>query len=48
MQVATPVMLLDELQVQSVRHLIGPEQVTFDVSCSVFGFRSEVIQTSAQ
>jgi hypothetical protein len=40
MHVATPVLLLDELQVQSVRHLIRPEQITFDVSCSVFGFRS--------
>ncbi len=40
MHVATPVLLLDELQVQSVRHLIPPEQITFDVSCSVFGFRS--------
>ena len=48
MQVATPVLLLDELQMQSVRHLIGPEQGTFDVSCSVFGFRSGVIHTQTR
>jgi hypothetical protein len=48
MHVATPVLLMDELQVQSVRHLIAPEQITFDVSCSVFGFRSGIIRTSAR
>lgn len=48
MYIATPVLLLDELQVQSVRHLIGPDQSTFDVSCSVFGFRSAALQASAR
>ena len=40
MYIATPVLLLDELQVQSVRHLIGPDQS--HLRCVMFGVRVSV------
>ena len=40
LQLATPMLLVDELQVQPALHRISTAPGTFDVSCSVFAFRS--------
>lgn len=40
MHVATPVLLVDELQVQPALHRISTAPGTFDVSCSVLALRS--------
>ena len=38
--VATPVLLVNELQVQPALHRIGTVPGTFDVACAIFAFRS--------
>jgi general secretion pathway protein M len=40
LQLATPMLLVDELQVQPALHRISTAPGTFDASCSVFAFRS--------
>ncbi len=40
MHIATPALLVDELQVQLGLHRIGTVAGSFDVSCTVSGFRS--------
>ena len=39
-EVARPSLLIDELSVQPALHRISTAPGTFDVACSVFGFRS--------
>lgn len=39
-QLSTPALLMDELQVQPALHRIGTARGSFDVSCAVFAFRS--------
>jgi general secretion pathway protein M len=41
LQVAKPVLLIDELQVQPALHRISTAAGTFDVSCAIFAFRAE-------
>jgi hypothetical protein len=48
MHVATPVLLVDELQVQPALHRISTAPGTFDVSCAVFGFRSGAVRAAAR
>jgi general secretion pathway protein M len=38
---ATPALLIDELQVEPALHRISTAPGTFDITCSIFGFRSE-------
>jgi hypothetical protein len=40
LHVATPMLLVDELQVQLALHRMSTAPGTYDVSCSVFAFRS--------
>jgi hypothetical protein len=47
-QVASPALLMDELQVQPALHRISTAPGTFDISCSVFAFRSEPNRTAAK
>jgi len=47
MHVATPALLVDELQVQPALHRISTAPGTFDVSCEIFAFRSGMPQLSA-
>jgi hypothetical protein len=46
--VATPLLLVDELQVQPALHRISTAPGTFDVTCSVFGFRSGTFGMAAR
>lgn len=46
LHLATPVLLVDELQVQAALHRIGTSPGTFDVSCAVFAFRAGPTQVS--
>ncbi len=39
MQLATPMLLVDELQIQPALHRISTAPGTYDISCSVFAFR---------
>jgi general secretion pathway protein M len=39
MQLATPLLLVDELQIQPALHRISTAPGTYDISCSVFAFR---------
>jgi Type II secretion system (T2SS), protein M subtype b len=43
MHVATPVLVVDELQVQPALHRISTAPGTYDVLCSVYAFRSGAI-----
>ena len=43
MHVATPVLLVDELQIQPALHRISTAPGTYDVSSSVFAFRSATV-----
>jgi general secretion pathway protein M len=45
--VATPALLVDELQVQPALRRINAAPGTFDVSCAIFAFRSGALQVSA-
>jgi len=47
MHVATPALLVDELQVQPALHRISTAPGTFDISCEIFAFRSGMPQVSA-
>ena len=46
--VATPALLVDELQVQPALHRISTAPGTFDVTCTIFGFRSGATRVSAR
>lgn len=48
MHVATPALLVDDLQVQLALHRIGTVPGSFDVSCTVFSFRSGPSQAAVQ
>ena len=48
MSLATPVLLIDELQVQPALHRISTAPGTFDITCSVFAFRPGRILAAAQ
>lgn len=48
MHVATPALLVDDLQVQLALHRIGTVPGSFDVSCTVFSFRSGLSQAAVQ
>jgi Type II secretion system (T2SS), protein M subtype b len=48
MHVATPVLLVDELQVQPALHRISTAPGTYDITCSVFAFRSGTIGVAAR
>jgi hypothetical protein len=48
MHVATLVLLVDDLQVQPALHRISTAPGTFDVSCSVFAFRSGAVRAAAR
>jgi hypothetical protein len=43
MHVATPALMIDEVQVQPALHRISTAPGTYDVSCSVFAFRSGTV-----
>jgi general secretion pathway protein M len=45
---ATPALLVDELQVEPALHRISTAPGTFDITCSIFGFRSERTRTTAR
>jgi Type II secretion system (T2SS), protein M subtype b len=45
---ATPALLVDELQVEPALHRISTAPGTFDITCSIFGFRSERARTTAR
>jgi general secretion pathway protein M len=45
---ATPALLVDELQVEPALHRISTAPGTFDVTCAIFGFRSDRTRTSAR
>jgi hypothetical protein len=47
-QLAAPVLLVDELHVQPALHRIGTAPGTFDVSCDVFSFRSKALKVAAR
>ncbi len=47
-EVARPVLLIDELQVQPALHRISTAPGTFDVSCAIFGFRAQPAKTAAR
>lgn len=44
----TPVLLVDELQVQPALHRISTAPGTFDVTCAIFGFRSGPTRVSSR
>lgn len=44
----TPVLLVDELQVQPALHRISTAPGTFDVTCAIFGFRSGPTRVSTR
>lgn len=46
--VATPLLLVDELQVHPALHRISTAPSTFDGSCSVFAFRSGVVRAAVR
>jgi hypothetical protein len=46
--VATPVLLVDELQVQPALHRISTAPGTYDVACSIFAFRSGTVGVPAK
>jgi hypothetical protein len=46
--VATPALLVDELQVQPALHRISTAPGTFDVSCVIFAFRSGASQVTSR
>jgi hypothetical protein len=48
LHVATPVLLVDEVQVQPALHRISTAPGTYDISCSVFAFRSGTVGAVAQ
>src|ERR1700712_473134 len=48
MHVATPLLLVDELQVQPALHRISTAPGTYDVTCSVFAFRSGTFGMTAR
>jgi general secretion pathway protein M len=48
LHVATPVLLVDEVQVQPALHRISTAPGTYDISCSVFAFRSGTVGAAAQ
>jgi hypothetical protein len=48
MHIATPVLLVDELQVQPALHRISTAPGTYDITCSVFAFRSGTIGVAAR
>jgi Type II secretion system (T2SS), protein M subtype b len=48
MHVATPALLVDELQVQPALHRISTAPGTFDITCSVFAFRSNSTGSAAR
>ena len=45
---ATPALLVDELQVEPALHRISTAPGTFDITCAIFGFRSERTRTTAR
>jgi type II secretory pathway component PulM len=45
---ATPALLVDELQVQPALHRISTAPGTFDISCAIFAFRSGTIRAAAR
>ena len=47
-ELATPALLVDELQVEPALHRISTAPGTFDITCSIFGFRSEKTRTTAR
>ena len=47
-QMTTPVLLVDELQVQPALHRISTAPGTFDVTCAIFGFRSGPIRVGTR
>ena len=46
--VATPALLIDDLQVKPALHRISTAPGTFDVTCSIFAFRSASTRSAAQ
>jgi hypothetical protein len=48
MHVATPLLLVDELQVQLALHRISTAPGSYDVTCSVFAFRSGTFGMAAR
>jgi len=47
MHLATPALLVDELQLQPALHRISTAPGTFDITCEIFAFRSGMPQLSA-
>lgn len=47
-QIARPALLMDEMQVQPALHRISTAPGTFDISCSIFAFRSEPAKAAAR
>jgi hypothetical protein len=47
MHLATPALLVDELQLRHALHRIGTAPGTFDVSCAILAFRSGTAQVDA-
>jgi general secretion pathway protein M len=45
---ASPALLVDELQVEPALHRISTAPGTFDITCSIFGFRSERSRAAAR
>jgi general secretion pathway protein M len=48
LHVATPALLIDDLQVKPALHRISTAPGTFDVTCSIFAFRSASTRSAAQ
>jgi hypothetical protein len=47
-ELATPVLLIDELQIEPALHRMSTAPGSFDVSCAMFGFRSERARVASQ
>jgi general secretion pathway protein M len=47
-QVATPALLIDELQLQPALHRISTAPGTFDISCAIFAFRAGTIRAASR
>lgn len=48
LHVATPVLLVDELQVQPALHRMSTAPGTYDITCSVFAFRAATTEVASK
>ena len=48
LHVATPILLVDEIQVQPALHRISTAPGTYDVTCSVFAFRAATTEVASK